>query len=83
MKFISRSALRIINSREVHHLKLLLTGTKPKIDNKTEEIYSPEVFSQKVEKGWKFGKFNEAAELFQKLSRHAQGHFRVIFRPKV
>ena len=51
MKFISRCALRILDSREVHHLKLLLTGMKSKIDKETEGIYSPEVFSQKVKKG--------------------------------
>ena len=64
MKFISRSDRGIIDSREVHHLKLLLTGTKPKIDKETEGIYSPEVFSQKVKKGENFENFDEASEWF-------------------
>ena len=62
MKSISRCALRIIDSREVYHLKLLLTGTKPKIDKKTKGIYSPEVFSQNVKNGENFENFDEASE---------------------
>ena len=54
MKFISRCALRIIDPYEDLSLKLLLTDTKSKIDNETEGIYSPEVFSQNVKKLWKF-----------------------------
>ena len=50
MKFISRCALRIPKAYEDLSLKLLLTGTKPKIDKETEGIYSAEVFSQKVKK---------------------------------
>ena len=62
MKFISRSDPGISKQCEVHHLKLLLTGTKPKIDKETEGIYSAEVFSQNVKNGEHFENFDEALE---------------------
>ena len=62
MKFISRCALGIIISREVCHLKLLLTGTKPKIDKETNGIYNLWIFDRMSKNDENIENFEEALE---------------------
>ena len=62
MKFISRCALRIPKAYEDLSLKLLLTGTKPKIDKETEGIYSLTMFHKRSKNGGNSEIFDEALE---------------------
>ena len=61
--------------------KLLLPYTNPKIDRETEGEFNARMILQRSNFGVIFEHFKKASECLQKLSRHAQEHSRVIFRP--